>query len=120
MFAAGIADRTAVATSALCVVHCLAAPIASVLLPIGGAVFAAEGVHVALASVAMAMVVTVAVFAPRGRSPAFLIPALLGCAFLVAGLEHERIGIDERLATVIGGVLLATAHVRRLLNHQRV
>jgi len=44
----------------------------------------------------------------------FAAPAGLGMTLVVGALFGEHWGVDETVPTVIGGVLLAAAHIRRL------
>lgn len=107
-------DRVAVALSAFCILHCLALPILAISLPFLSAMAEAEWVHWALAVLAVAASSMVALSGPNARVPGFLIPAGFGSAFIVGALFVEPYGLDEAIPTVIGGVLLATAHLRRL------
>ncbi|MBV7257600.1 MerC domain-containing protein [Pacificimonas sp. WHA3] len=118
MFAIGAADRAAVVTSGLCVVHCLAAPLASAALPAFGAALGSEAVHIILATVAIGLAVAVMLRARDARRVSFVVPAMLGCLFLFGGLNAESLAQDETVLTVIGGLFLAAAHIYRLFNHQ--
>lgn len=108
-------DRVAVLGSIACIIHCLALPILAVLSPFIAAAAEAEWVHWAFAILAVLASAGVVTFAPSARAVGFLVPAVLGVAFVVVGLFVEHWGIDEAIPTVIGGSLLAYAHIRRLI-----
>lgn len=111
------ADRAAVALSLSCVAHCGALPVIAVSLPFVAAAAEAEWVHWVLTVLAIGTSGTVIAAAHDGRSPAFMVPALLGIGLIFSALFAENIGVDETLPTVIGGVLLAAAHIYRLIKH---
>lgn len=107
-------DRLAVALSLLCIVHCIALPALAISLPFLAAAAEAEWVHWTFAILAVIASGTVAVSGPGARVAGFLVPAGLGAALVVGGLFAESFGFDETVPTVIGGVLLAGAHLRRI------
>ena len=107
-------DRTAAAGSIACVVHCLALPFVALVLPFMAAVADAEWIHWTFTALAVIASLAVIVTASNARVPSFLVPASLGMTLVVGALAGEHWGIDETLPTVIGGVLLAMAHIRRL------
>ncbi|MEQ1488938.1 MAG: MerC domain-containing protein [Terricaulis sp.] len=103
-------DTVGIVLSALCLAHCLALPIAAVVLPFFVPFAAAEWVHWAFA-VAAAPVSFFAI-APHIKQLPPIVPgaALMGVALLVAGaLMTEQIP-GEGL-TIAGGVALSLAHV---------
>lgn len=107
-------DASAIGVSALCVVHCLALPVLAATLPVLGVVSEAEWVHRAL--VVLALPITLfALFRPhRAANPiAFAILAIPGLALLLAGAFVEALHDYETTLTVMGAVLLATAHIWR-------
>lgn len=108
-------DRAATALSALCIVHCLALPLLASALPIVSVVADAEWLHWLFAGFAILISSSVPFRDVTARTPSFVVPAGLGIAFLIAGLFADEIGSSETVLTVIGGVLLAFAHVRRLV-----
>jgi hypothetical protein len=110
------ADRAAVAFSAICIVHCLALPVLAVALPFLSTLAEAEWVHWVMAVLAVGASSFVAFSGPRARRPGFLILAGAGCALVIGGLFAESFDVDEAIPTVIGGLLLATAHLRRLFS----
>ena len=107
-------DRVAVALSLLCIVHCVALPLVAVALPFLSVVSEAEWVHWAFALLAVLASGTVVVMSPSARKAGFLVPAIIGASLVVSGLFAEGFGVDEALPTIVGGVMLAFAHWRRL------
>lgn len=107
-------DRAAVALSLLCIVHCVALPVLALGLPVLAVVGEMEWVHWIFAVLAVLASGTVVATSPAARTPSFLILAGLGASLVVFGLFAEGFGIEEAIPTVIGGVLLAFAHWRRL------
>ena len=108
-------DRTAAIGSIACIVHCLALPALAVTMPFLAAAAEAEWVHWAFAVLAVFASGGVIALAPSARTGSFVIPAGAGIALVVGGLFVEHIGVDVAIPTVIGGCLLAFAHIRRLL-----
>lgn len=107
-------DRAAVALSLLCIVHCVALPVMALALPVLAVVGDMEWVHWVFAVLAVLASSTVVAISPAARTLGFLIPAGLGASLVVFGLFAEQFGFEEAIPTVIGGVLLAFAHGRRL------
>lgn len=110
-------DRAAVGFSLACIVHCLALPVIAISLPILTWFAEAEWVHWLFAFFTIASSIIIMAVAHNGRSRAFFVPALIGIGLLLAALVSEPFGIDETLATVLGGLLIAAAHIYRLLKH---
>ncbi|MEM9501382.1 MAG: MerC domain-containing protein [Pseudomonadota bacterium] len=108
------ADRAAIALSLSCIAHCVALPVIAISLPFVAAAAEAEWLHWVLTALAIAASGTVILTARNARAPAFLVPALLGMGLITSALLAETFGLDETLPTVIGGVLLAAAHIYRL------
>ena len=106
-------DASAVGLSALCLVHCLALPAMALLLPVLGVWARAEWVHVAF--VLMATPIAALTFfdfaAGRPRSWPLAIIAALGLGLMVAGALEVPGPTFERGLTVLGGALLASAHI---------
>ncbi len=96
----------------------MALPIVAGTLPFFAAAAEAEWVHWLLAALAIVTSGTVVATGQGARSPAFLVPALIGMALVTSALFAENFGLDETLPTVIGGVLLAAAHIYRLIKHK--
>ena len=110
-------DRAATALSALCIVHCLALPVMASAAPFLAVVAEAEWVHWIFATLAIVISASVPLRDVTARRFGFLVPAGLGVALLMAGLFAEHFGADETVLTVMGGVLVAFAHIRRMISH---
>lgn len=106
-------DASAVGLSALCLVHCLALPALALLLPVLGLWAQAEWVHVLFVLVAapVAVLSFVDPSTRRPRSWRLAGAALLGLGLMIAGALEIPSAADERVLTVVGGVLLAAAHI---------
>lgn len=110
---AGLLDRTAIALSGLCVLHCLAMPLVLLTLPFLGEL-TAEHFHLQM----LVVVVPVSTIAMslgfrRHRSMAVIVAGGVGLAFLIVGgtWMHNEIGIiADRATTIAGSLLLASAH----------
>ena len=110
-----LSDRAAVGLSLLCIAHCLALPVLAIALPVLAIVAEAEWVHWVFAILAVAASGSVALGGHGSRTPGFLVPAGLGAVLIIGALFAEGIGVDETMPTVIGGILIAFAHLRRLM-----
>jgi hypothetical protein len=106
-------DASAVGLSALCLVHCLALPALALLLPVLGLWAHAEWVHVVFVLVAapVALLSFVDLSARRTRSWPLATAAIAGLALMIAGALEFPTAADERVLTVLGGLLLAGAHL---------
>lgn len=105
-----LGDGVAIGLSSLCLLHCLALPVAASLLPLAGAWAQAEWVHwlfVAVAAPISAWVLLVR----TPRSWPLIALAGLGLALLVAGAAEFPSHDLETPVTVAGGVVLALTHV---------
>lgn len=109
-------DRAATALSALCILHCLALPVLASVLPFLSFAAEAEWVHILFAMLAVIISASVPIRDVTARGLGFLAPAGFGIAFLIAGIFAEDFGADETVLTVIGGVLVAFAHIRRMVS----
>ena len=107
-----VADRLALAISGACLIHCLAVPLIFALLPVlATVVHLPEALHLWLVVIA-GPTSGYALLAGR-RGERRYRPAALGIAgvmFLLIGATVAA-GAFETLVTVVGGLLLATAHV---------
>lgn len=113
--AATFGDSCAIGLSSLCLIHCLALPVAVSLLPIVGPWAEAEWVHWLF--VAVAAPVSIWTFLhPRARNWPLIALAGFGLALLVAGAAEFPSHELETPITVAGGLLLASAH---LINWRR-
>jgi len=111
-------DRAAVGFSFACVLHCLALPVIAISLPVIVMFAEAEWLHWLFAALSITASGTVMLFAKNARHPRFLVPALLGITFLGGALLAEPFGVEETLPTVLGSLLLASAHIYRLIKHK--
>lgn len=104
-----VGDSFAIGLSGLCLVHCLALPLAASLLPVAGAWAEAEWVHWLFVGTAAPVSLWT-----LGRRPSrglgILGLALAGLALMVAGAAEFPAHGAETPLTVAGGLLLALAH----------
>lgn len=117
MTSTSLSDRAAIALSFGCVAHCVALPILAVLMPFLAAIAEAEWIHWTFAGLAIMASSSVPILSVSARRPAFLIPAGIGMALISFALFAEQANLDETPPTIIGGILIAFAHLRRLAKH---
>ena len=108
-------DRAATALSALCIVHCLALPVVASASPFLTVLAEADWVHWLFAGLAVVISASVPMRDPTARTLGFLAPAGLGIVFLMVGVFADELGTDETIVTVVGGLLVAFAHIRRMV-----
>ena len=108
-------DRAAAGLSLVCILHCLILPIFAAVSPFIAAVSDNEWVHIVVALLAIAASASVVALSPSARNAGFLIPVGVGALLVAGALFLEDFGVDETIPTVIGGLLIAFAHGRRLL-----
>ena len=115
-----IADKSAIALSFLCALHCLLLPAAIVLYPSTlGFLPGDESVHFAL----LFLVIPVSAYALiKGgkvhKSRKVFIVGISGLVVLVAAvvLGHDMLGeIGEKILTVLGSIIVIIAHVQNHL-----
>ncbi len=111
-------DRAAAALSFACIAHCIALPIIGMALPFFGALAEAEWLHWVFTVLAIAASGTVIASVHSARSPKFLVPALLGIGLITSALFAQSFGFDETIPSVLGGLLIASAHLYRLFKHK--
>ena len=106
-------DASAVGLSALCLVHCLALPALALMLPVLGLWARAEWVHVVFVLIAAPIAAASFVQLPtlRVRSWRLLGLAGLGLGLMCAGALELPVAALERPLTLLGGLLLAGAHL---------
>lgn len=104
---ARLLDGSAIGLSGLCLIHCLALPVAAAFMPLMGVLSEAEWVHVAVLMTA-APLSAGALLLSRPRNPIAIAVALTGLSVMVAALAYPGL---ETMMTVAGGLLLATGHV---------
>jgi hypothetical protein len=104
-------DKSGIAVSLLCIVHCLFLPIIGAVLPIIGTWSDIEWVHKALVFLAFPLAVSIIV-APV---PFYIrILAALGVSLLFASAFFEPLHDIETHLTVTGALILAGLHIMRL------
>jgi hypothetical protein len=106
-------DLSAVGLSGLCLAYCLALPALALLLPALGAWAQAEWVHVAFVTLAapVAALAFVDLRARRPRSWPLAWAATGGLMLMAAGALGFPSENLERPLTILGGLVLAGAHV---------
>lgn len=107
-------DGAAIALSAACIAHCIALPVLAIFMPFFAAAAEAEWVHIVMAILAIIASLSVLITSSSSRVAKFLVPVGLGCFLIAIGLFAENFGFDETLPTVLGGILIASAHLNRL------
>lgn len=117
-----VLDQVAVALSGLCLVHCLALPLAIAVLPFLGQ-FSDDHLHAQM----LIMVIPVSVIAlglgfRRHRHLGIVIAgvAALGVVTVGGTVAHTQYGLfTDRLLTIVGSLALAVTHYRnfRLSRH---
>lgn len=106
-------DRTAVALSGLCLLHCLALPFVVGLLPLAGQV---NGNHFHLQMLLVVVPISVIALAlgfRRHGSVAVITGGAAGLLILFAGatVVHDQLGlVADRMVTIVAALTLAVAH----------
>ncbi len=111
-------DGAAICLSGLCILHCLALPIAASLMPIFGSLAENEWIHKALV-IATPFLVGAALFrsCPGRDRIIFVAIAGTGVAFLFAAAFVHELHDYETPLTVVGALILASAHLFRWRCH---
>ena len=110
---AGLLDRTAIALSGLCVLHCLAMPLVLLLLPFLGQLTDGHFHLQMLIVVVPVSTIALSLGYRRHRRLAVLAAGAAGLLLLFVGgtWMHYEIGIiADRATTIAGSLLLASAH----------
>ena len=109
-----VLDASAITLSGLCLVHCLALPALAVALPLAGLWAEQEWVHQLFALSALP-ITGFAMTRPfhEGARISFIVLAGSGLALLIGAAFIEGLHDLETPLTVVGALLLATAHIRR-------
>lgn len=102
-------DASAIGLSGLCMVHCLALPLVAALTPALATWAHAEWIHVAVLLIAAPL--SALALWRRGQRLSVIAPALLGLMCLALGALHWPAHELETPITVLGGLLLAFAHI---------
>lgn len=100
-------DGSAIGLSGLCLIHCLALPMAAAFAPLLGVWSEAEWVHLTFVLLAAPLSVG-ALLLTRRRRPVAIALAATGLALMAAALSYPD---AETLMTVAGGLTLACAHL---------
>lgn len=110
---AGYFDRAAIALSGLCILHCLAMPLVLLLLPFLGQ-FADGHFHLQMLIVVVPVSTVALLLGFRHhRQTTILVGGLAGMLLLFVGgtWAHNEFGVvADRLLTICGSLVLATAH----------
>ncbi len=113
----GLLDKTAISISALCVMHCLLVPVALILIPAFSVLPLADEKFHQLLIVLVLPVSVVALWmgCNKHRHWPVLVWGVAGLTVLVltAAFGHDLLGeVFEKVATVVGALLLAIGHVQ--------
>ena len=110
---ARLLDGSAIGLSTLCLIHCLALPVAAALLPMLGAWAEAEWLHILFVAVAAPLSAFALLgSAHGGRAPASLMGlAAIGVGLLAFGAFAAPSEAMETPLTVAGSLCLASAHI---------
>lgn len=112
-------DLYAAGLSTLCLLHCLALPLLTTVLPIAGQLSENELLHRALVLLAAPATLWVSwQMLRRNGSLLFLVAACIGLALLVLAAFLEPMAAYEQPMTVTGALLLAGAHLWRWSRHR--
>lgn len=105
-------DLYAAGLSALCLLHCLALPLLVTIMPLAAQTAESELVHrlLVLATVPVSLRVVWKTLAVH-RNPLFVGTVLVGLALLFLAAFSEAVSAHEEPITVVGGVLLCSAHL---------
>lgn len=106
-------DMAGLGFSALCVIHCLALPLAASILPIAGVIAEMEAVHQALVGFAALAAGVGLVQGPARVRALFAMTAGAGVALLTVGAFVEAFHDFETPLTLTGAAILAGAHILR-------
>ena len=105
-------DLYAAGLSALCLLHCLALPLLVTIMPLAAQTAESELVHrlLVLATVPVSLRVVWKTSAVH-RNRLFVGSVLAGLALLLLAAFSEAVSAYEEPITVVGGVLLCSAHL---------
>lgn len=110
-------DTAAIALSGICLLHCLALPIALTALPIFNIALLDEATFhaILLIFILPISVIALSIGCRQHKDTLTLILGLVGLGILtvMAFFGHDLVGLTgERVGTSIGGVILALAHIQ--------
>lgn len=109
-------DKAALCVSGLCLVHCLALPLLSSLLPVFAGVAEAEWLHKIFAVLALPISLGAIYgngFLPERTQKGFAAIVVTGLLLLIMAAFAEPLHDWEVLLTTIGAVLIGSAHIWR-------
>lgn len=110
-------DVPAIGLSSLCLIHCLILPVLGAVLPVAGNMAEAEWIHQLL--VLMTLPITAFAVIRHRKSKvlfSFIVPAALGLVLLLTAGFVEALHDFETQLTIVGAILLASAHAWRWSN----
>lgn len=104
-------DGVAISLSGLCLIHCLALPVVSAILPIAGSWAEIEWIHKAFVVAALPF----SLLALASERATGIIGGLIASGFilLAAAAFAEPLHDHETALTLLGGLLLASGHAFR-------
>lgn len=112
-------DICATSLSSLCVLHCLGFPLLIAVLPMLGQLGDSHTVHVGMVMLAVPVTLYVVWSEISARSSeSFIIIALGGLGFMVLAVSVPILHDFETALTLIGGTMLAGAHIWRAFQLQ--
>lgn len=108
-----VLDATAVSLSGLCIVHCLALPVAAAALPMLGAFAEAEWIHWLFVAIAAPVAIMAIAPVSTQRPIPWMLPLMAagGIGFLALGAAEVPDAEWGRGLTVAGGLMLAIGHI---------
>lgn len=113
-------DASAIGLSGLCLIHCLALPVFTAVLPIAGTLAEAEWIHKLLVLLALPVSGLVVWTSLKTEQNILLIGCITaGLALLLGAVFIEVLHDVETLLTVAGVSLLASAHGYRFTTHRQ-
>lgn len=113
-------DVSASSLSTLCLIHCLALPVVSAILPAGVSWFESEWVH----RMALLAVLPISGYAIKSSLSAkeglfFSIAATAGLTLMICAAFVEPFHDVEKPLTIAGAVILALSHTARWFRRRR-
>lgn len=113
-------DASAIGLSGLCLIHCLALPVLTAVLPVAGVLAEAEWIHKLLVLLALPVSGLVIWTGLRTeRNAVFIGCVVAGLALLIGAAFFEVLHDVETPLTVAGAGLLASAHGYRFASHRK-
>ena len=107
-------DRAGILLSSLCLLHCIASIVLISVLGIGGQFLLNPLFHeIGLALALVIAAVAIGWGALRHRRPVPFVVAMTGLTFMGGAMAMPH-GTDEAILTVIGVLLVSTAHILNL------